>query len=161
MSTIQSLEPELDSVLIAAQLARFCPTSLSFDNLNLSTFRDQKKKYKSKNNEEYIPPKPIEKNIKNNSDNNQNKASNSKFAFLLKSKKTETTQTISNKFVYELPNVKKVATPLKTNKSLMVISLSVGDLKSIDTPIIKGAKQVKSIDDDYSDDSDSYYSDSD
>ncbi|KAI5547489.1 hypothetical protein TVAGG3_0154700 [Trichomonas vaginalis G3] len=158
-------EPELDSVLIAAQLARFCPTSLSFDNLNISCFKESKKKTKyEKNNEhnniEYIPPKPIQRNNNNNTEKNNISNNKSKFSFLLKSKKQENTHTALSKFVYELPNIKKVSTPIKSNKSLMVISLSVGDLKSIDTPIIKGANQVNSMND-YSSDSEDYYSESD
>lgn len=91
MASTKIPEPELDSVLIAAQLARFCPTSLSFDNLSISCFKESKKKTKyEKNNEhnnfEYIPPKTIQLNNNNNTEKNNTNNSKSKFSFLLKSK---------------------------------------------------------------------------
>lgn len=140
---------ELDSILIASQLARFVPTSLSVDNLRSLCLEENKEKMKdtkSKNSsKKFIPPNP---KIKQQVKQEQKKECGSKFSFLLKNKKkADSKPQAICKFQYELPNVKKVFAPIKTNKPLMVVSLSAENLTTLEVKTtIKGAKQVDSSD---------------
>ena len=144
---------ELDSIIIASHLARYVPTSLSLDNLHV-VYHENKNNQKMKANQFYdkhdsfIPPNP---KVNTQQQQQQKMETSSKFAFLLKNnnKKNnnkDSKKTTITKFQYELPNVKKVFTPLKTNKPLMVVSLSVENLSALSKPTVKGSKQIESSD---------------
>ena len=153
-------EVELDSIIIASHLARYVPTSLSLDNLHF-LYNENRNNSKMRSNqvfekhESFIPPNPkVNTQVKQQ----QKSETSSKFAFLLKNNaknnSKETKKITIAKFQYELPNVKKVFTPIKTNKPLMVVSLSAENLSSISKPTVKGSKQIESSD--YSDYSSDY-----
>ena len=144
----------IDNLLVARRLAQFCPTSLSIDDLkgdNRSSFHmastNSSEKIEEPNQNKYIPPTPsvrIEKSPSTQAIESKSpfklgiEPAKHRFGFLLadikpisqgnvnlhKSKST----VLPVKVKYELPNVKKVDTPVKSVKPLMVVSFSSTNL---------------------------------
>jgi len=138
------MEENFDSVIIARKLARFCPTSLSVDDLQQpdETFKRNKKPIMQHS---FIPPTPhisVEKSEKTESKAENN---NSRFASIFKQTPKTPQQTTPAKLIYELPNVTKVQGQLKTGRPLIVVSLSSNNLASLAKTPVKETKQVESV----------------
>ena len=122
-------ESDIDNILAARRLAQFCPTSFSIDDFKAPT---------RKQRIAYIPPTPSVKTelISEPSPFKINLPSpKHRFGFLLADIKPinkEKTNQNNLKMKYELPNVKKVDTPVKTDKPLMVVSFSSTQLNNSD-----------------------------
>lgn len=133
MSNISDLK-ELQSVIIARQLATYVPSSLSIDDLKLG--KESKKPLKNsivENQNAYIPPSPSVSSIGSNSNKEQEKKPEavSKFAFLLGNKTPKPKKSISMlKMKYELPNVQKIGSVAKNLKPILAISFSNLDFKN-------------------------------
>lgn len=125
----------IDHNLVASQFAKFCPKSLSIDDLRCDDKQFCKKKVSLRmadlkddriDSTEYIKPNPTIKIESDEKEDSGNSTIDNKFMFLLgpSTKKKER----PSKLIYELPNMKKIQSPLKTGKPLTVVSLSSHNL---------------------------------
>ncbi|OHT17656.1 hypothetical protein TRFO_00942 [Tritrichomonas foetus] len=131
---VEDNESNIDTLLAARRLAQCCPTSLSVDD-----FKSQSREKQAKI--EYIPPSPkveIEQTGQSAFKLGIPSAKH-RFGFLLtdikpieQAKNQKSASTSSFKMKYELPNVRKVNTPVKSIKPLMVVSFSTTALSAAD-----------------------------
>lgn len=153
-------ESHIDNLMVTRRLAQFCPTSLSLEDLKSSDLskssssqlyfkRSSSSFDESDKKVEYIPPSPSVKIEKTSSEPKSVfklgiQPAKHRFGFLLadikpisnsninaSSSSTNLTSTESLKIKYELPNIRKVVTPVKTLKPLMVVSFSTTSLNDL------------------------------
>ncbi|OHT06372.1 hypothetical protein TRFO_05566 [Tritrichomonas foetus] len=115
----------IDNLLVARRLAQFCPTSLSVDDFKSQSPDTPDKKEKV----EYIPPTPSVKieQPEKSAFKLGLPSPKHRFGFLLADIKPIDQSSAKQpplKMKYELPNVRKVTTPVKTDRPLMVVSFS-------------------------------------
>ena len=141
----------VDHNLVASQYAKFCPKSLSISDLRCDDKRFCKTKACLKevgsdvdrnDRFEYIMPNSTTKIENEGKEECKNGPVDNKFMFLLGSsaKKKER----PSKLIYNLPNMKKIQSPLKAGKPLMVVSLSSHNLFELaaDSSRVKGTDDV-------------------
>ena len=134
-----------DNLFIARKLARFCPTSLSVDDLKIIQSGKKEKNTEKNDNLNYLPPKPNIIIEREKEDIVDEKKTNNRFLNIFKSPKKESLKLKDPpKLIYELPNVKSVKTQLKTLKPIMVVSLSSSNLKELSQNFISNSKKIES-----------------
>lgn len=131
-----------DNLLVARRLAQFCPTSLSMEDLASVSRSPRRKKARDK----FIPPASSVVTESTPKATVPRSKTNHRLNFLLDdvstAGKTETS-TQRKKMRYELPNVKQITTSVKYGRPLMVVSLSLANLKDVEEQETKDEENNK------------------
>lgn len=129
-----SIEAQVDGLMVARRLAQFCPTSLSMDLIPNLDVKKRKKLDSNKSADqstEFIPPVSQVVTQASPTFHVGIPQKRNRFGFLLEDiKPLEKPAAGPAKMRYELPNVKEVTAPVKYARPLMVVSLSLADLKN-------------------------------
>ena len=119
----------VDGWLAALRLAKFCPTSLSIDDLRGITSKLEN----DSTAVQYIPPSPSVSSTEKAKVGIQSPTRSprrNRFDFLLSDVKTEESPKQLSKMQYELSNMTKLRAPGKMGDSLMIVSLSSSNLSN-------------------------------